>query len=316
MVFISHDTRDADIAEAFSNLLKSVSAGILKSFRSSDKKGKQGIEYGTGWYPTIMSKIDNATDVVCLLTPNSLDRPWILYEAGVAKGKLGITVLGIAIGVELGAATNGPFAQFQNCDDDENSLSKLVAQLVERMPGAEPDLDIIKTQVLVFKAKVAELLVNQPATEHQEDATEEADKNNPAKLFEEIKVMFNDIPQRIEKSLSLAMAGRPRYDGSRSATIDILDLTKYGSPEMTITVALAVLRNSFPWVYDLGHLVLTTIKTKRNQQDKEEMVRFFLTVLKKSGYYFERQDRPNSSSYQRAFDIIEQAMHDLLLGRI
>ena len=30
LVFISHDTRDADLAEAFSNLLKSVSAGVLK----------------------------------------------------------------------------------------------------------------------------------------------------------------------------------------------------------------------------------------------------------------------------------------------
>ena len=42
-VFISHDTRDAEIAEAFSKLLKSVSAGMLKSFRSSDNKGTQGI---------------------------------------------------------------------------------------------------------------------------------------------------------------------------------------------------------------------------------------------------------------------------------
>jgi len=46
LVFISHDTRDAELAEEFSNLLKSASAGGLKSFRSSDRKGTQGIEYG------------------------------------------------------------------------------------------------------------------------------------------------------------------------------------------------------------------------------------------------------------------------------
>jgi len=88
LVFISHDTRDAELAEEFSNLLKSASAGALKSFRSSDKKGTQGIEYGQEWYPAIMDKIDEASDVVCLLTQHSVDRPWILYEAGVAKGKL------------------------------------------------------------------------------------------------------------------------------------------------------------------------------------------------------------------------------------
>jgi hypothetical protein len=43
LVFISHDTRDAELAEAFSKLLKSVSAGMLKTFRSSDKKGTEGV---------------------------------------------------------------------------------------------------------------------------------------------------------------------------------------------------------------------------------------------------------------------------------
>lgn len=46
LVFISHDSRDADLAEAFGNLLTDASGGILKSFRSSDRKGSTGIEYG------------------------------------------------------------------------------------------------------------------------------------------------------------------------------------------------------------------------------------------------------------------------------
>src|SRR5215470_818878 len=81
LVFVSHDTRDADLAEAFSNLLTDASGGILKSFRSSDRKGTAGIEYGQEWYRAIMQKLDDATDVVALLTSNSINRPWILYEA-------------------------------------------------------------------------------------------------------------------------------------------------------------------------------------------------------------------------------------------
>ena len=79
LIFISHDSRDADVAEAFSKLLSSVSAGVLKSFRSTDRKGSQGIEYGVEWYPELMKRIESASDVVCLLTPRSLGRPWILY---------------------------------------------------------------------------------------------------------------------------------------------------------------------------------------------------------------------------------------------
>ena len=144
LVFISHDSRDADLAEAFSKLLSGISAGILKSFRSSDKKGNQGIEFGVEWYPEVMTQIDSATDVVCLLTPNSLERPWILYEAGVAKGKMNIPVFGVALGIPLAKASTGPFAQFQNCGEDSDSLTKLVTQLMCRIPGAEPDKDTVR----------------------------------------------------------------------------------------------------------------------------------------------------------------------------
>ena len=63
LVFINHDTRDAKLAEAFSALLKSVSAGVLKSLRTSDKKGNQRIEYGVEWYPEIIRNIQEASDV-------------------------------------------------------------------------------------------------------------------------------------------------------------------------------------------------------------------------------------------------------------
>jgi hypothetical protein len=158
LVFISHDTRDAKLAEAFSKLLSSVSAGVLKSFRSSDKKGKQGIEYGVEWFPQILRKLESASDVVCILTKRSIDRPWILYEAGVAKGKLETPVHGLALGIPLSHAATGPFAQFQNSGDDIDSITKLVLQLLERIPNSEPDIDAVQMQVESFKKNADEIL--------------------------------------------------------------------------------------------------------------------------------------------------------------
>src|SRR5258708_37492823 len=97
LVFISHDTRDAELAEAFSKLLKSVSAGMIKTFRSSDKKGAEGIDFGEEWYKRLMTQLQSTSDVVCLFTERSLDRPWILFEAGVAKGKLNTPGIGLAL---------------------------------------------------------------------------------------------------------------------------------------------------------------------------------------------------------------------------
>jgi hypothetical protein len=158
LVFISHDSRDADLAEEFDNLLKDASGGMLKSFRSSDKKGTAGMEYGDQWYDAIMDKLGAATDVVALLTPHSLDRPWILYEAGVAKGKIGGKVLGLVIGVPFERANTGPFYLFQNCPGEEEALTGLVTQLVKRNPGADPRQETVRVQARAFLEKVSVLL--------------------------------------------------------------------------------------------------------------------------------------------------------------
>jgi hypothetical protein len=81
LIFISHDSRDADLAEAFAMLLTDASGGILKSFRSSDRVGTEGIEFGAEWYRAIMQKLDEATDVVTLSRGSGfvIPRPFGVY---------------------------------------------------------------------------------------------------------------------------------------------------------------------------------------------------------------------------------------------
>ena len=252
LVFISHDTRDAEIAEAFSRLLSSVSAGVLKSFRSSDKKGNQGIEYGVEWYPEVMKKLETASDVVCLLTPNSVNRPWLLYEAGVAKGKLDTPVHGVELGIPLHVASTGPFAQFQNCDDAEDSLTSLVIQLVGRIPNAEPDRDVVKIQVEAFKQKISPLFEAKSA---EIRTKEEADEASIAKIFEEIKVMFQDLPGRIERRIDPESSAEIRR--RRKIHPHFLDKIMHiagketGDP-VVLLIVCSLFKDDFPWLYEIA----------------------------------------------------------------
>jgi hypothetical protein len=249
LIFVSHDNQDADLAEAFGKLITNVSAGVLKVFRSSDTKGTQGIEYGAEWYPTLMKKMESASDVVCLLTERSLNRPWILYEAGVAKGKLNSTVYGVALGIPLDRASTGPFAQFQNCDDNEESLTKLVTQLAQRMPGADPQHDAILMQVRLFKESVAKCL-QKLETKKGEKESKKTEEASIPKLFEEIKVMFQDLPVRIEQRV-LEKPSRRRVE-----PMMFMDSTRYLGRKYGDAVSLLILssmvRDEMPWVYDLG----------------------------------------------------------------
>lgn len=275
LVFISHDTRDAELAEEFSNLLRSASAGGLKFFRSSDKKPTQGIEYGSEWYPAIMDKIDEATDVVCLLTQHSVDRPWILYEAGVAKGKLNTKVIGVAMGIPLSTAIKGPFAQFQNLDDDIGSLTKMVFELVKKVPGLDPDEQIVKTLVEAFKKKSEKIINSSSKSATKKDAVEET---SVAKLFEEVKIMFEDLPSRIENRVDPEFRRR-RIRFHPMMFEELMHVSKSNNSQIPILMALSIFRNDFPWIYEIGSETLKTLQSKKTFDEKQCIVREFLEIF-------------------------------------
>lgn len=282
LVFISHDTRDAEIAEAFSKLLSSVSAGVLKSFRSSDRKGTQGIEYGVEWFPEIMKKLDEASDIVCLLTQASVDRPWILYEAGVAKGKLGTTVLGIALGIPLHKASNGPFAQFQNCADDEDSLTKLVLQLVRKIPNAEPVEEVVKEQVKLFKNKLAILLDANSLYENLEKESKE--DTSVAKLFEEIKIMFQDLPSRMQKRLAPESMMLRRKKNQPKMLDEYLHFSlKTHEPNISFLMAVSFFKDELPWFYELGIDTYRILKSAKTKAERIKIINGFHNVVEMIG---------------------------------
>jgi len=255
LIFISHDSRDAELAEAFSKLLKSISAGMLKSFRSSDKKGTEGIEYGDDWYKRLMINLESASDVVCVFTERSLERPWILYEAGVAKGKLNKPVLGIALGVPLSKVGVGPFYQFQNCDDDEESLIGLVTQLSKRIPGAEPDEDVVKTQVQAFKSTADKILSTLaiPGAKVEEEALS---VDATAKQLEELKVMFREMPSLLEHLLDNNISdGRNRKKRRFHPMMfeEMMHMGEMGKGEpVLILIFASLVRDDAPWLYEIA----------------------------------------------------------------
>jgi len=275
LVFISHDTRDAELAEEFSNLLKSASAGALKSFRSSDKKGTTGIEYGQEWYPAIMDKIDEASDVVCLLTQHSVDRPWILYEAGVAKGKLDKKVIGIALGIPFSTAITGPFALFQNNDGDSESITKLVLELVRKVPSLDPDQNLVKQLVDAFVKKANEITEKLKSKNLKDDKPDNVDENSVPKLFEEIKIMFDSLPSRIENRLDPDLRKRRRkfhpvmFDEFMHLGIESDD------PYIGFLMFMGLYKEDFPWFYEIGLETYRGLKSAKNASEREKLIRNF-----------------------------------------
>lgn len=260
LVFISHDSRDAELAEAFSKLLKSVSAGMIKAFRSSDKKAGDGIDFGEEWYKRLMTQLQSTSDVVCLFTERSLDRPWILFEAGVAKGKLDTPVIGVALGVPLSRVSAGPFYQFQNMDDGEEDLKKLVHQLAKRVPGLELDPDVVRTQVQAFKATEASIVAKLGPSVGKRATAGEAEESSVAKLIEEMKTLPSRVAERLAEEGDPMRRRRMRRFHPMMFE-ELLHMSSEPGDPVAILMAASIVRDDMPWLYELAMEVYRAVKT-------------------------------------------------------
>jgi hypothetical protein len=272
LVFISHDSRDAELAEAFAKLLKSVSAGMIKTFRSSDKKGSDGIDFGEEWFKRLMSKLQSTSDVVCLFTERSIDRPWILFEAGVAKGKLNAPVIGVALGVSLNRVGVGPFYQFQNMDDSAADLSKLVHQLARRVPNLELDADVVGAQVQAFKATEDSILKTLKTDGTKRPGANDAEENSIAKLVEEMKT----IPSRVAERLAEVEGPHRRRRMQKIHPMmfdEIMHMSGHSGDPMAILMAASMVREEMPWLYELAAEAYQALKTGTPDAIENELKR-------------------------------------------
>lgn len=79
IVFISHITPEKEIAIAFKDLIEASFLDMIEVFVSSDE---QSIGMGQRWLDNITSALKTCKVEIILCSPQSIQRPWINFEAG------------------------------------------------------------------------------------------------------------------------------------------------------------------------------------------------------------------------------------------
>lgn len=79
VVFISHIYDEKEIAIAFKDLIESSFLGLIDVFVSSDE---QSIPLGQKWLDNITDALKKCSVEIILCSPQSIQRPWINFEAG------------------------------------------------------------------------------------------------------------------------------------------------------------------------------------------------------------------------------------------
>lgn len=92
-LFISHSSYDKEVVEVLAGLLRKVSLNQIHIWFSNDQQVDGGFLVGDNWFETILNNLKSSQAVVSLITPNSNNSPWILYESGYAEALEGIKLI-------------------------------------------------------------------------------------------------------------------------------------------------------------------------------------------------------------------------------
>jgi hypothetical protein len=172
----------------------------------------------------------------------------------------------------------GPFYQFQNSDDTEDALSKLVRQLCGRVAGLEPDADVVNAQVKGFKASVTEVLKNLGSSPKKAEKKEAVDEGAVAKVLEEMKLLVRELPLRLEHHIA-ERRERPRprrFNRIHPMMIDELAhmISRRTDDPIGILIIASIVREDFPWLYEIG-LETYRVAKKGRLESTEKALRTF-----------------------------------------
>ena len=86
-VFISHTHSDKGIADAINRAIDELfGRKIVDVVYSTKMNNEGGIPHGENWFNWIIDQVTEADVAYILLTPASVQKPWILWEAGAVEG--------------------------------------------------------------------------------------------------------------------------------------------------------------------------------------------------------------------------------------
>ena len=130
-LFLSHDSQDQAKASVIAKTIGRVTLGQISVWHSSDSSGVGGVRAGQVWLDEIRNRLKSSKAVVVLLTPSSVNRPWILFESGFGAAIEGCDIIPVCLGIDSTRQVPFPLAMYQSFQlSDYESLGRFISKLL------------------------------------------------------------------------------------------------------------------------------------------------------------------------------------------
>jgi len=301
-VFLSWSgTRSHKVAKIFRDWLPSVIQAIVPYVSSED------IDKGARWSTDIAKELEDSTFGILCVTRENINAPWLTFEAGALSKTMDKSFVSPFLFDIKRSEVDGPILQFQSTIFEKEDLKKLVKTLnkacekdglandrlekafevwyptlesdLEKLKGAPPDTQDESVGAELQTPKAHEIL------EEILDLSRINQKllRNPDNLLganlEEINARLRDIIERYERSYDPIAVRRSRSINP-IVLEEFLNYT-YNSNNRFIgmQLSLALIRNQFPWIYDVGIETLNIIRSRRSLEEKQMAIEEFDRII-------------------------------------
>lgn len=132
-ILISHSAADQMAAELLKSCLVNLSNGKISVWYSSDRSASGGMAVGRQWFQQLQEVLLQSQVIVALVTPNSVNSPWIYFESGSVANRDYASVVPVCLGLPIDRVPM-PLAGYQGydlarLDALKEFVNKLFAQL-------------------------------------------------------------------------------------------------------------------------------------------------------------------------------------------
>jgi hypothetical protein len=171
-------------------------------------------------------------------------------------------------------------------------------KLIQRNPNARPREQAVRKQVEVFLKEIAPLLEQRSGDEGE--TKDEMDATDAAKVFEEVKIMFRDLPTRVEAELRDhgVLRKRRRFHPMMIEEIFHVASVEEGDPSLPWLILASMFRDEVPWLAESALEVYRAIQSgipeqiERSQRNLQSVLR-----LMRHSKFFHRFVRDDEESF-------------------
>ena len=286
------------IAIVFRDWFPSVIQSIVPYVSSED------IDKGARWSTDIAKELEDSTFGILCVTKENINAPWLTFEAGALSKTIEKSFVCPFLFDIKRSEVDGPILQFQSTIFDREDIKKLVKTLntacgedaltEQRLEKAfdvwYPTLEEELNKVKGVKDEPKE---EKPPEHHKgseilEEILELSRINqkllrNPDPILSEtiqtIKKQFEEQNMRFERMI---MHNDIRLSRRFPPILieEIIHISRNRSnPSYSVLMLLGLLRNEFPWLYDIGREVLSILKSKKAKNEKQNSLEEFKRIL-------------------------------------